>query len=250
VSEYALKCLSELRVAKVLVYPPPENPSKNADLRRARIRQHCEHIAGGDFSLSYGRKVKRLFHRVLAMPKEGRCNLTHWCPLVEYDVRTCHPFLMLKFFTNPTERTNYAEMLSGDIYTTIQREMKFADRQTVKNDVQRVVNISHKRAGWMSKQYVFQFYHQHFPVFADQFLLQREDLAACLQGFEAELMVQKLGGFCREENLFWVPMHDGFIARLDQGDVIKGRASQIIQEAVGLTPRIEATPMNFIKPVF
>lgn len=246
VSVYALKCLSELRVAQELVYPPPEDPLKNTDIRKARIRQHCEHIAGGDFSLHYGDKAKRLYHRVLTMPKEGRCNLTltYCCPLAEYDVPTCHPLLMLKFFTNPNERTKYAEMLSDDIYNCIGKEMGIDCRQKVKDDVQRVVNISHKKAEWMTKQYVFQFYAHHFPTFTEEFLFPREDLAACLQGFEAELMVQKLGTFCREHNLFWVPMHDGFIARMDQGDVISGQASKIIKDAVGFSTQMKCTPIE------
>ena len=38
----------------------PQDPTKNADIRKARIKNHCEHIVGGDFSLSYGRNAKRL----------------------------------------------------------------------------------------------------------------------------------------------------------------------------------------------
>jgi hypothetical protein len=244
VSHYALECLSKLKVAETLVYPPPEDPSKNTDLRKARIKWHCQHIFGGDFSLRYGRNVKRLYHRVLSMPKEGRCNLTYWSPLAEYDVGTCHPLLMLKFFTNPSERTKYAEMLSGDIYARIGQEMNVGDRGMVKKDFQRVVNLGHKTSNWMAKQYVFQFYHQHFPIFAEQVLFLRRDLAACLQNFEAELMVKKLGTFCREKNLLWIPMHDGFIARMDQGDAISVQASKIIRDAVGLDPRIKCTRLS------
>lgn len=244
VSEYALECLSQLEVAETLVYPPPEDPSKNADIRKARIKNHCEHIFAGDFSLSYGRNVRRLGHRVLWMPKEGRCNLRYrGAAIAEYDVRTCHPLLMLSFFTNAIERAKYAEMLAGDIYSRVGQEMKIDDRRRVKEDFQRVVNFSHKTADWMAKQYVFQFYHRHFPTFAEQVLFQRNDLAPCLQNFEALLMVERLGAFCREKELFWIPMHDGFIARMDQGDAISGQASKIIQEAVGLAPQITRKPI-------
>ena len=178
------------------------------------------------------------------MPSEGRCNLTYWSPLAEYDVRTCHPFLMLKFFTNAQERSHYAEMLSGDIYTQIGREMKIDDRDQIKEDFQRICNLRHKNADWMAKQLVFQFYHQHFPNFAEQVIFQRKDLAVCLQNFEAALMVQKLGNFCRDQNLFWIPMHDGFIARMDEGSVIAAQASKIILDVVGLKPKIEIKPVN------
>jgi hypothetical protein len=242
VAEFALGCLKKLIVAETLVYPTPQDPTKNTDVRKARIKNHCEHIAGGDFSLSYGRNAKRLYHRVVLMPKEGRCNLRlNFGELAEYDVRTCHPFLMLKFFTDPNERTRYAEMVSGDIYTRIGQEMGIDSRKLVKEDFQRTFNISYKDPNWMAKQYVFQFYHEHFAVFAKEVLLQRKDLALCLQNFEAELMVQKLGTFCRDNNLFWVPMHDGFLARIDQGEVISVQASRLIEEAVGFVPHIEGT---------
>jgi len=179
------------------------------------------------------------------MPSEARCNLYHVSgfPLAEYDVRTCHPFLMLKFFTDVQERNRYAEMLSSDIYTQIGDEMQIGDRDQIKKDFQRVCNSPHKNSGWISKQPVFQFYHKHFPNFAEQFIFKRKDLAACLQNFEASLLVKKLGAFCREQNLFWILMHDGFIARRDQGGVIAGQASRIILDAVGFSPRIECKPL-------
>ncbi len=162
----------------------------------------------------YGRNVKRLFHRVLSMPKEGRCNLTRWSPLAEYDVRACHPLLMLKFFTDPTERDRYAKMLQEDIYTLIGKELKIDSRTQIKTDLQRVLNLKKKTAEWMSNQPVFHFYHHHFPTFAEEFIFKRNDIATCLQNFEASLMVQKLGKFCLEHHLFWIPMHDGFIAQI------------------------------------
>lgn len=246
VSQYALECLSKLRVVENLFYPPPKDPSRDTDTRKARIKCHCQHIFGGDFSLHYGRKVKRLYHRVLSTPSEARCNFYHVSefPLAEYDVKSCHPFLMLKFFTDAQERTRYAEMLSGDIYDQIGKEMQIDDRDQIKKDFQRVCNTKYKTSGWMAKQPVFQFYYQHFPNFATQFIFKRKDLAAFLQNFEASLMVQKLGNFCREKNLFWIPMHDGFIARMDQGGIIERQASKIVLDAVGFSPRIEPKRLN------
>lgn len=244
VAEYALKCLKELTVAKSLVYPTPEDPSKNRDIRKARIKSHCEHIAGGDFSLTYGRNVRRLYHRVLAMPSEGRCNLTYWSPLAEYDVQTCHPLLLLSLFNNPDERRSYTEMLSGDIYNRIGQDMDVPDRERVKEDFQRVFNTSQKHLDWIKKQYVFLFYLYHFPTFAKDVLFGRSDLAQYLQNLEARLMVQRLGTFCKEHDLFWVPMHDGFIARMDQGDGITSQARKIIQDAAGLAPRVTCTPLE------
>lgn len=246
VSQYALECLSALRVAETLIYPTPKRKSNNIDIRQSRIRCHCEHIMSGDFSLRYGtNKVQRLYHRVLSMPSEARCNLYHRSgfSLGEYDVKTCHPLLMMKFVTNPDERIRYAEMLSGDIYKTICNELQIDDRDQIKTDFQRVCNCRYKTSAWMAKQPIFQFYHRHFPTFAIQFLFKRNDLAACMQNFEASLMVQLLGKYCRDNNLFWIPMHDGFITRVDQGEVISTQASKIILDAVGLIPEITCSPI-------
>jgi hypothetical protein len=245
VSHFALECLSKLRVVENLVYPTPKDPLKDTDTRKARIKWQCQHIFGGDYSLHYGKKVKRLYHRVLSMPSEARCNLYHVSgfELAEYDVRTCHPVLMLKFFTDPTERSEYAKMLSGDIYTQIGNEIKIDDRDHIKNDFQRVCNTKFKSADWMANQPVFQFYYNHFPKFAVEVIFKRKDLAASLQNLEASLLVQKLGTVCREQNLFWIPMHDGFIARIDQGETISYQASKIIQDSVGISPQIECNPL-------
>src|SRR5262249_9082795 len=143
-SHYALDCLSRLKVAEQLTFPPPDDPSKDWGIRKARIKWHCDHIFNGDYSLRYGRHVRRLYHRVVLMPKEGRCNLLFPLPSVEYDVRTCHPLLMLALFADPVERTKYAELLSGDIYSRIGEEMGICNRKRVKEDFQRVVNLSHK----------------------------------------------------------------------------------------------------------
>ena len=40
----------------------------------------------------------------------------------------------------------------------------------------------------------------------------RTDLALTLRSFEADLMVRRLGTFCREKDLSWIPQHDGWIS--------------------------------------
>ena len=155
---------------------------------------------------------------------------------------------MLSLFTVPAERSLYAEMLKGDIYRRIKDEMGIDDREQVKDDFQRVVNFGHKTPDWMAKQYVFQFYHAHFPHFAEQVLFARNDLARHLQNYEAALMVQKLGRYCLEKSLFWIPMHDGYISSLHTGQAIAAQASNIIEEAVGLVPQITCKEIVAVFP--
>lgn len=233
VSRYALKCLSDLEVVKDDRFWLPDDP-----IRRSRVTSHCEHIAFKDFGLGYGGQCRRLFHRVVMMPSEGRPNLKHYClPLVEYDVKSCHPVLLLPSFTDG-ERTRYRDLLAADIYTEIGKEMGVAEREKVKMDFVRVVNPKWRDLEWLRQQYVFSFFEKRFPHFTESVLCVRTDLALTLQNAEADLMVQRLGSYCQAGGLFWIPQHDGWISTLSDGETIKSYAEKIISGAVGFTPRI------------
>jgi hypothetical protein len=205
-SRYALKCLSQLSVVGDDEFWLPEDP-----LRRSRVKEHCEHIAFQDYRLAYGTDSKRLFHRVIMMPAEGRRNLRHSCrSLVEYDLKSCHPVLLLTLMDHDGERKQYQNLLSCDIYTEIGKAMGVEDRERVKVDFLRVVNAGLKKVEWLNGEYVFQYFSEHFPHFAGSVLSKRTDLALFLQNLEAELMVQQLGSCCIKDNLFGSPsMTDG-----------------------------------------
>jgi hypothetical protein len=234
VSRYALKCLSFLDVVKDDRFWLPEDP-----IRRSRIKSHCEHIAFKDFGLGYGGECRRLFHRVVMMPSEGRRNLKHYCqPLIEYDVKTCHPVLLLPLFTDAGERQRYQDLIAADIYTEIGRAMGVADREKVKTDFVRVVNPKWRDLEWLGERYVFRYFRERFPRFTNDVLSIRTDLALSLQNFEADLMVQRLGMYCRSEGLFWIPQHDGWISTLSDGEIIRGHARKLVSDAVGFTPSV------------
>jgi hypothetical protein len=232
VSRYVLKCLWDLEVVKDDRFWLPEDP-----IRRSRIKSHCEHIAFKDFGLTYGATCRRLFHRVVMMPSEGRPNLNHYCqPLVEYDVKTCHPVLLLPLFTDAEERQRYQDLIAADIYTEIGRTMGVADRDEVKLDFVRVVNPKWRNLEWLGERYVFRYFQERFPRFTNDVLSIRTDLALALQNFEADLMVQRLGAYCRTEGLFWIPQHDGWLSTVSDGEIIEGYASKIFSGAVGFPP--------------
>ena len=244
VSQHALTSLRSLGLRGDLIFPPPEDPDKHPALRKALIINHCEHMLLGDYALHYGGTVKRLFHRVLAMPREGRHNLICDSPLVEYDVKSCHPFLLLKFFSDKKEQEKYHEMLQQDIYKMIANEMGLADRQSAKEDLQKVVNSRYKEASLMASQPVFEFFHSHLPKFAEEILFLRRDLAPTLQSFEAKLMVKELGQECLRRGMLWVPMHDGFICEEHQGEEIESMAMAIFEKHIGFVPRLESSPLR------
>ena len=145
--------------------------------------------------------------------------------------------LLLSLFTDAGERKTYADMLASDIYKKIGEDMGIPTRRQVKHDFQRIVNTGQKRLGWMLEQYPFKFYVYHFPQFA-RVLHLRTDLANFLQNFEARLMVQELGNYCRSKGLFWIPMHDGFMSTENDGELIAAFARELFCKAVGFTPRI------------
>ncbi|MGC3960483.1 MAG: hypothetical protein QM813_21905 [Verrucomicrobiota bacterium] len=233
-SRYALKCLSDLNVVKDGKFWLPEEPT-----RRSRIKDHCEHIAYKDFGLTYGNKSKRLFHRVVMMPSEGRRNLKHWCmPLVEYDVKSCHPLLLVTLFERTAERRRYQDLLVGDIYTTIGEAVGVTDRERIKIDFLRVVNAGNKSSTWLQQQCVYAFFREHFPHFTKSVLSTRTDLAIFLQNFEAEMMVQRLGKYCRTENLFWIPQHDGWISTVSDDEKIRRHAETLISQSIGFSPTL------------
>ena len=239
-SRYALKCLSELEVLKDGLFWLPKEP-----IHRSLIKDHCEHIFFKDFSLGYGKESKRLFHRVIMMPSEGRPNLKHpFLPLVEYDLKTCHPYLVTTLFDDTSERLKYQDLINRDIYAEIRDAKGIDTRDTVKTDFMRVFYRKDRDREWLERQYVFQFFAEHFPRFTKSVLCKRSDLALSLQNFEADLMVQRLGAYCRREGLFWFPQHDGWITTVSDGERIHGFADEIIRGAVGFPAKFIPHPLN------
>lgn len=239
-AKYALKCLSELHVVKQGLFWLPKDP-----IHRSLIKDHCEHIYFKDYSLRYGANSNRLFHRVVMMPSEGRPNLKHpYLPLVEYDLKTCHPYLVSTLFDNASERLNYQDLISRDIYEKIRVAKGIDKRETVKTDFMRVFYRKDRDREWLEGQYVFQYFAEHFPRFTKSVLCKRSDLALWLQNLEAYLLVQRLGAYCRSEGLYWFPQHDGWISSERDGEIIRGFADEIIRGAVGFPPEIIHHPLN------
>ena len=239
-SHYALKCLSNLNVVRDELFWLPDDP-----IRRSQIKNACENIAFKNFRLGYGLNSKRLFHHVIMMPSEGRCNLRFpFFRLVESDVKSCHPLLLLTLFTDPIERKRYQDLLNADIYTSIGNEMGIQDRDKIKTNFLSVINDGDKTQGWYKKQSVFEFFANEFPIFTKTVLSVRTDLAIYLQNLEAELFVQKLGIRCKENNLFWFPQHDGWISLEEDNLRIKELAKQIIFKEIDFETEIVTEIIN------
>lgn len=114
--------------------------------------------------------------------------------------------------------------------------MGVTNREKLKEDFMRVMNAGRKDEEWLSKKQVFNFFLQQFPRFTKSVLSQRTDSAIYLQNLEAEMPVQQLGKFCRDNNLFWIPMHDGWFSIPGDGEQIKHHAAKIISDKIGFEP--------------
>lgn len=237
-SQYALECLTELDVVTDADFWLPQE-----SIHRSLITDHCRHIYFKDYSLRYGHDCRRLFHRVVMMPSEGRRNLSYHLPLVEFDVQTCHPFLLMKHFDDAGELKRYHNLITADIYEKV-GDVLGVSRNDMKDAFLRVMNTIEKHKRWYKNEPLLHYFYEQFPRFTKSFLSVRTDLAIELQSFEADLMVQQLGAVCRTEGLFWIPQHDGFISTAADGEIIKGYAKKIIFGAVGFMPEITGEPLK------
>jgi hypothetical protein len=144
---------------------------------------------------------------------------------------------LLPLFDDAEECKRYHDLLiHGDIYTIAGKAMGVTNREKLKEDFMRVMNAGRKDEEWLSKKQVFNFFLQQFPRFTKSVLSQRTDSAIYLQNLEAEMLVQQLGKFCRDNNLFWIPMHDGWFSIPGDGEQIKHHAAKIISDKIGFEP--------------
>ena len=234
------KCCSLLTVPKTLVdiLDPISDSAAHEFSRR---------VYWGDFNIRYGDKGGRLFHSVIEMPRKARANL-EWkkggSPLFEYDIKSCHPVLLLTLFSDPLERERYSVLLDNDIYTTIRDVMGVPeDRDGVKIEFMVCTNSTDRYVA-EKRGFVYQFFKTQFPIFTREILDLRSDLAAYLQQRESEIMVQQLGRLCSERDIFWISCHDGWMG-IEAGEVEIIRAvAESFHRVTGYPVRIEKTELG------
>jgi hypothetical protein len=89
-----------------------------------------------------------------------------------------------------------------------------------------VLNERNHKKPWLLQHPVVHYFRDRFPRFTKDGLLRRSDMARHFQGLEAGIMVRALGSWCRDNRLFWIPEHDGFLSTQGEGTEIKKRAGQ------------------------
>lgn len=235
-------CCSRLTVPKTLI-------EVTDPIRDSAAHEFSRRVYWGDFNIRYGDSGRRMFHSIIEMPKTARANLV--CkeggpPLFEYDIKSCHPVLLLPLFSDPLEKEKYSLLLDNDIYSTIRDAMGIAeDRAGIKIQFMVCTNSTDRYVGG-KRGLIYQFFQEYFPVFTREVLDIRSDLAAYLQQQESQIMVQGLGRLSLEKNLFWIPCHDGWLGTEEgEGEIIK-KVAEAFYQATGYRVRIEKTPLQNI----
>ena len=206
-----------------------------SDVDEVDAEDFAERIFYGQYNVRYGRKVIRLYHTIIEMPSAARTNLVfsedptvHLC---EYDVKSCHPVLLLSIMEDKKEKDALRQLLNGDIYTTIANESGVTDdRDTIKKDFLKFANGK-------TRNYFHRYFRKHFPRVTQYIDEHKDGVAAWGQNGEALIMVKEvpqwlmgsagsraaqslntknsskssLTSWGNPEDILYVPMHDGWL---------------------------------------
>ena len=194
--------------------------------------QWAETIYWQQFNLKYSKDVKRMFHSVIVMPRVARRNLilkdAPTIPLYEYDIKSCHPVLMLALVKRSGDDENaFTDLLNGDIYSTVARDRGVeADRDDMKVDFLKFANGK-------AKNYFHAYFSKRFPRLVQFMDKNKKKMAWFCQAVEAKIMTQivprlvmssgsqdkaikvnlnQVSLICGgDSECFYIPMHDGWL---------------------------------------
>jgi len=185
VAEFVHRNLRRLTIRPELVEQP--NLIDEVDVQDWAVKIHF-----GQFNLKYSAKVRRMYHSIVQMPSVGRKNLmlkdNPAEPLYEYDVKTCHPVLLLTLVNDPVERERYTTLLKADIYKTIATEVGVAvdDRESLKEDFLCFMNGA-------EHNYYYRYFLEHLPALTGRMMaMPKKEMARSLQRREAEIMTKEV----------------------------------------------------------
>ena len=226
--------------------------------------QWAETIYRQQFNLKYSGNVKRMFHSVIVMPRVARRNLilkdTPTTPLYEYDIKSCHPVLMLALVKKSGEDAKaFTDLLDGDIYSTVARECGVeADRDDMKVDFLKFANGK-------AKNYFHAYFSERFPKLVQFMDKNKKKMAWFCQAVEAKIMTQIVprllmcsgnqgatstlnltqeslicGG---DSECFYIPMHDGWLGVERDEAKIAAAVREDFSNRVGFRVTITKTPV-------
>jgi hypothetical protein len=231
VSKFVLENLKLLTVRKNLV-------QIDSIERRALALEYCKWVYHKRFNVGYGDNSKRLFHTVIRMIKEARANLIldrSIDGICYFDITACYPNLLPYWATDTQEKSLLVQVLKDDFYGVL---AKHSNTTRTRDELKRIVSRFLCHPDHPSNNVMGQWLETNCPIlFAS--ICSKKSMALELQNLEADIFVERLGNWALLQRKWFVPMHDGFLCRVQDGAVMKHQADLIFEKVVGHKPLLK-----------
>jgi hypothetical protein len=231
VSKFVLENLKLLTVRKNLV-------QIDSIERRALALEYCKWVYHKRFNVRYGDNSKRLFHTVIRMVKEARANLMldrSIESICYFDITACYPNLLPYWATDTQEKSLLVQVLKDDFYGVLAAHSK---SNHSRDEHKRIVSRFLCHPDHPSNNVMGQWLETNCPIlFAS--ICSRKSMALELQNLEAGIFVERLGNWALLQRKWFVPMHDGFLCRVQDGAVMKHCAELVFEKVVGHKPLLK-----------
>ena len=231
VSKFVLENLNQLTVRKQLVHI-------DSIERRALALEYCKWVYHKRFNVGYGDSSKRLFHTVIRMVKEARANLMldrSIESICYFDITACYPNLLPYWAVDIQEKSLLVQVLKDDFYGVLAAHSK---SNHSRDEHKRIVSRFLCHPDHPSNNVMGQWLETNCPIlFAS--ICSRKSMALELQNLEADIFVERLGNLALLQLKWFVPMHDGFLCRVQDGAMMKHWAETIFEKVVGHKPLLK-----------
>ena len=231
VSKFALENLNRLTVRKRLV-------QIDSIERRALALEYSKWVYHKRFNVRYGDNSNRLFHTVIRMVKEARANLMldrSIESICYFDITACYPNLLPYWATDTQEKSLLVQVLKDDFYGVLATHSK---SNHSRDELKRIVSRFLCHPDHPSNNVMGQWLETNCPIlFAS--ICSKKSMALELQNLEADIFVERLGNLALLQLKWFVPMHDGFLCRVQDGAMMKHWAETIFEKVVGHKPLLK-----------
>jgi len=233
VSKFVLSNLNQLTVRKNLIH------IDNIE-RRALGLEYCKWVYHKRFNVGYGGASKRLFHTVIRMVKEARGNLMlerSIDGICYFDITACYSNLLPYWATDVDEKKHLVEVLQNDFYAVLAAH---SVSNHSRDELKRIVSRFLCHPDHPSNNVMGQWMEQNCPILFDS-ICAKKSMALELQNLEADIFVERLGNWALLQRKWFVPMHDGFLCRFNDGAVMKCCTETLFERVVGHKPLLKQT---------
>jgi hypothetical protein len=236
VSKFVLDNLKQLTVRKQLVH------IDNIE-RRALALEYCKWVYNKRFNVRYGQNSNRLSHTVIRMVKEARVNLILDRTLEDlhyFDITACYPNLLPYWARNPVEKQYLVQVLQSDFYGVL---ISYSNTTKSRDEVKRIVSKFLCDPDHPSNNVMGKWLETNCPNLFE-FICSMKSMALDLQNLESDIFVERLGNWALLHQKWFVPMHDGFLCRPNDSEVMRRRAESVFESVVGHKPPLKLTVLN------